>query len=38
MEKKNNNPFTMRKEIMLIEYEDVIKCRYIKSDQKRLYG
>ena len=26
MEKKNNNPFTMRKEIMLIEYEDVIKC------------
>lgn len=26
MEKRNNNPFTMRKEIMLIEYTDVIKC------------
>lgn len=24
--KKNNNPFTMRDEIILIEYEDVIKC------------
>lgn len=26
MAKTNNNPFTMREEIMLIEYRDIIKC------------